>query len=69
LAVELIDRGRVVCEVGEEGVVSPVGPERSLGRVGEAGAAHDESPTPVNAFGDLGLAVGRVGRVSDRLCK
>ena len=32
-----------IIPVGDEGVVSPFGPESELGGIGEAGAAHDES--------------------------
>ena len=49
--------------VADERVVAPGGPHRSLGGVGESGAAHDETDGPgsfpgpggVDRFGDLGV--------------
>ncbi len=40
-------------EVGQEGEVAPVGPQRGLG-ADQAGAAHDEAPALVGALGHLG---------------
>ena len=62
-AVERIDLERVSIEIGEEGEVTPVGPQGGLG-TDEPGAAHDETLTPVVAFGHLGLAARRVGHWS-----
>ena len=43
-AVELVGCDGVEVVVGgDEGVVSPVGPQPSLGGFGESGAAHDEA--------------------------
>ena len=59
-AVEPVRGGGVVFGVGDECVVSPVGPQPLLCGVGEAGAAHDE------AHGALvGAAAGGVGRFGD----
>ena len=44
-------------EVGDEGVVTPVGPERSLARIGEPGAAHDQADA---ALGRLAASAGHV---------
>ena len=52
-AVEIISGGGVVVGVGDERVVSPVGPHLLLGALGESGAAHHE------ANGALGFARGR----------
>jgi hypothetical protein len=50
VAVELVDGGGAELDVGDEGVVSPVGPQPLLGRVGEPGAAHHQPhATPVTA--------------------
>ena len=56
VAVELVDGDGGRVEVGDEGVVSPVGPQLGLGGVGEPGAAHDE---PERVVGSLGRAAGR----------
>ena len=79
-AVELISGGGVVVGVGDERVVSPVGPHLLLGALGESGAAHHEAngalgfaaAGDVLGLGDLGaaaLGVGDVGPgvVADRL--
>ena len=72
LAMEPVDVDDVTVEVGEERVVTPVGPQFLLCGVGEAGAANDHSSGHsfgalaggVVAFGDFGFAVVGVG---DRL--
>ena len=43
VAVELVDVDGRHVEAGDERVVTPVGPQLRLGRVDEAGAAHDEA--------------------------
>ena len=43
VAVELVDVDGRQVEVGDEGVVTPVGPQLRLGGIGEPGAAHDET--------------------------
>ena len=70
-AVELVGGGGVVFGVGDECVVSPVGPQSLLCGVGEAGAAHDEANGAlgfaaaggIGRLGDLGVAVFGVGDV------
>jgi len=64
-AMELVDLDRSPSEVGEECVVSPVGPQLQLSGVGEAGAMHDQPADDrvfafagdVRALGDLGSSV------------
>ena len=68
VSVEPVDVDGVTVEVGQEGVVTPVGPQPQLDRVGEAGAPHDQSAGHlaataaggVGTLGDLGLTVGGV---------
>ncbi len=48
LTVEPIDGDGVVCEVGQERVVSPVRPQFGLVLVGEAGPSHDQTPTLIH---------------------
>ena len=43
LAVERVHLDERQIEVGDEGVMTPIGPQRSLGALGEAGAAHDQA--------------------------
>ena len=65
--VELVDLHRCPAQVGEEGEVTPLGPQRGLA-TGEPGASHDETSALVDAFGHLGLAVeGVVDRCPGRL--
>ena len=47
-------------EVGDERVVAPGGEQLALGAVVVADPAHDQPPSPVDALGDVGLAVGVV---------
>ncbi len=59
LAVVGVGGDGVLCGVGGEGVVAPVRPQRRLGGVGEAAAAHDEAhAAAVAAFagGEGGLS-------------
>ena len=71
VAVELISGGGVVVGVGDERVVSPVGPHLLLGVLGESGAAHHEAngalvfaaAGDVLGLGDLGAAALGVGDV------
>jgi hypothetical protein len=42
VAAELVDGDGSQLDVGDEGVVAPVGPQLCLGGVGEPGAAYDE---------------------------
>ena len=71
-AVELISGGGVVVGVGDERVVSPVGPHLLLGALGESGAAHHEANGALvfAAAGDV-LGLGDLGAasLSDCLCK
>ena len=53
---ERVEGDHVTGEVGEEAEVTPVGPQLGLAAVGQAGAAHDETPPVVGALRDLGLA-------------
>ena len=55
LTMEGVDVGGGPLEVGQEGEVTPVGPQGGLG-TDEAGAAHDEAPALVGALGHLGPA-------------
>ena len=77
-AVELISGGGVVVGVGDERVVSPVGPHLLLGALGESAAHHEANGALVFAaagdvlgLGDLGAAALGVdvgpGVVADRL--
>ena len=76
-AVEPVRGGGVVFGVGDECVVSPVGPQPLLCGVGEAGAAHDEAHGAlvgaaaggVGRFGDLGVAVFRCSRCRPMRCR
>ena len=45
-------------QVGQEGVVTPVGEQSLLGGVGQSGAAHDQASAAVVALSDLGDPVG-----------
>jgi hypothetical protein len=54
--VEGVDVGRVALEVGDEGEVAPLRPQRRL-RSDQSGAAHDEPAPLVLALGYLGLSV------------
>ena len=49
-AVEGVELDRAAVEVGQEGEVPPVGPQRRLG-TDEPGAAHDEAASLVGALG------------------
>ena len=74
-AVELVRGGGVEFGVGDECVVSPVGPQSLLCALGEAGAAHHEANGAVlfaaacgiGRLGDLGVAVFGVGDVGPRV--
>ncbi len=60
VAVEHIDLDGVADQIGEEGEMAPVRPQRSLAAVGQAGAAHDEAPCVVGALRHLGDAASGV---------
>jgi hypothetical protein len=64
LSMLVLDEGELVGAVGEEGVVSPVGPERRL-LTDKPRAPHDQAPLAELCFGDLGDARRRV--VGERL--
>ena len=51
VAVELVDLDGRRLDVGDEGVVPPVGPQLCLGGVGEPGAAHDEPDVTLGSLG------------------
>jgi hypothetical protein len=57
--VEGIELHRRADEIGQEGEVPPVGPQRRLGTA-EPGAAHDEAATLVDALGHHRLSARRV---------
>ena len=69
VAVEPVDVDGVAVDVGEEGVVTPVGPQTLLGGAGQPGATHDRVGAScrrrpcaggVGTLGDLRFAVGGV---------
>ena len=59
VAVEGVDVDGVTLQIGHEGEVAPLGPQRGLA-TDQAGAPHDEAASLVVALGHLGLAVGGV---------
>jgi hypothetical protein len=56
IAVLGLDDGEILGAVGDEGEVSPVGPQLGL-RAEQTGAADDQPAVAVDGFGDLRLTV------------
>ncbi len=64
-AVEGVDVDGVTLEVGHEGEVAPLGPQRGLAP-DQSGAAHDEPASLVGGLGHLGLTIGGCSRSGSR---
>jgi hypothetical protein len=63
--VEGVDLDGRPVQVGQEGEVTPLRPQRGLAS-DQSGAAHDETAALVDALGHLGLAVAPCSRSGSR---